>query len=390
MKEVYLDSAATTQLDERVLKVMIPYLTLEYGNPSSFHSKGKVAKDAVDDAREKISKILNCSPKEIIFTSGGTESVNFALKGVAFANKEKGNHIITTKIEHHAVLETCAYLEKQGFEVSYLDVDKYGVVNPAEVERAITDRTILISVMYANNEIGTIEPIEEIGRIAKSKGIYFHTDACQAAGTLPLDTTRLNVNLLSINGSKIYGPKGVGILYIKKGTQIHPLIHGGGQEFGMRNGTVNVAGIVGLAEALEISQMEMEENNAMLNELKEYFVKKLLEIPKSRLNGHPSKRLPNNVNISFLDCEGEGMLLHLNEYGIYASTGSACTSQSLETSHVLAAIGLPYEASHGSMRFTLGRKTTKEDLDLVLKVLPGIIEELRNMSPVNLNMEHYT
>lgn len=389
MREIYLDNSATTKLDERVLQEMAPYLSYIYGNPSSFHGKGKAAKDALDESRATIAKILNCNSKEIIFTSGGTESINFAIKGIAFANKDKGNHIITSTLEHHAVLETCEYLKKHGFDITYLDVDKYGIINPESIKNAITDKTILISIMYANNEIGSIEPIEEIGKIAKERGIYFHTDACQAAGSLSLDVKKLNVDLMTINGSKIYGPKGVGLLYIRKGLNIDPLIHGGGQEFNMRSGTENVPSIIGFAKALEIAQSEMQQNNAKLIKLRDYFISGLLKIPKSRLNGHPTKRLPNNVNVSFLDVEGEAMLLYLNEHNIYASTGSACTSQSLETSHVLRAISLPYEASHGSLRFSLGNQTTMEDINAVLKVLPEIIENLRSISPLNLSMEHY-
>jgi len=389
MKEIYLDYAATTPVDERVLQEMMDYFTKIYGNPSSFHNKGMEAKNAVDNARDRIAKILNCSSKEVIFTSGGTESINFALKGIAFANKERGNHIITSRIEHHATLNVCRYLEKKGFEITYLDVDKDGIINPIDVEKSITDKTILISIMYANNEIGVIEPIEEIGKIARRKGIYFHTDACQAAGFLELDVNKLGVDLLNLNGSKIYGPKGIGLLYIKRGVEIEPFVHGGGQEFGIRSGTENVPSIIGLAKALELTHEEMQKNNLKLINLRDFFIKKLLKIPKSRLNGHHEKRLPNNVNISFLDVEGEAMLLHLNEKGIYASTGSACASQSLETSHVLRAIGLPYEASHGSLRFTLGNKTTISDIENVLSILPNIIETLRNISPLNLNMEHY-
>ncbi|MEI6731871.1 MAG: cysteine desulfurase family protein [archaeon] len=389
MNEIYFDNSATAPLDERVFREMIPYLSYIYGNPSSFHGKGKEAKDALDDARERIAGILNCSAKEIVFTSGGTESINFALKGVALANMGKGNHIITSKLEHHAVLETCKYLEGKGFEVTYLNVDRYGLVNPEDVEQAITEKTILISIMYANNEIGTIEPIEEIGRIAKAKGVLFHTDACQAAGYLDLDVKKLNVDLLTVNGSKVYGPKGAGLLYVRKGIDLEPLIHGGGQEFNLRSGTENVPAIMGFAKALEIAYAERKENSGRLIELRNYFIQGLLKIPKSRLNGHPTERLPNNVNVSFLDVEGEAMLLHLNEQGIYASTGSACTSQSLETSHVLAAIALPYEASHGSLRFSLGNRTTKEEIDTVLQVLPKIVDTLKVMSPLNLNMEHY-
>jgi cysteine desulfurase len=389
MKEIYLDNAATTPYDSKVIEEMLPYFSDFYGNPSSFHSKGKEAKDALENAREKVASILNCNSKEIVFTSGGTESINFAIKGIAFANKSKGNHIITSKIEHHAVLETCRYLEKQGFDVTYLDVNKFGIVDPKEVENAINEKTILISIMYANNEIGTIQPIQEIGEIAKNKEIYFHSDACQAAGSLDVDVKKLNVDLLTINGSKIYGPKGSGLLYIRSGVEIDSLIHGGGQEFNLRSGTENVPAIVGFARSLELANEEMKDNNSRLINLRDYFIKGLLKIPKSRLNGHSQKRLPNNINVSFLDVEGEAMLLYLNEKGIYASTGSACTSQSLETSHVLSAIGLPYEASHGSLRFSLSKTTSIEDIDSVLNILSDVVSTLRQISPLNLNMEHY-
>lgn len=389
MEEFYLDYAATTPMRDEAVIAMSKFFTEEYGNPGSFHSKGLSAKDALDASRESVAKILNCSPDEIVFTSGGTESINMAIKGVAFANKEKGNHIITSSLEHHAVLNTCEFLERQGFQVTYLPVDKYGLVNPEDVKNAVTSQTILISIMYANNEIGTIEPISEIGAIAKEKGVLFHTDACQAAGALDLNVKNLNVDLLTLNGSKAYGPKGAGLLYVRHGIDIEPLIHGGGQENGLRSGTENVPLIIGFAKALELAQKEKESENSRLILLRESLINGLLKIPKSRLNGHPTKRLPNNVNITFLDVEGEAMLLYLNEQGVFASTGSACASKSLETSHVLRAIGLPYEASHGSMRFTLGKETTSDHIDYVIRVMPEIVEKLRNISPVRLEMEHF-
>ena len=389
IKNIYLDYAATTPIREEVLLEMLPYFSEKYGNPGSFHSKGLEAKNALDNARQEIASLLNCSTKEIIFTSGGTESINLAIKGIALANKEK-NHIITSKIEHPAVLNSCAYLEEIGFKVSYLDVDKYGKVNPKDVENSINERTSLVSIMYANNEIGTIEPIKEIAEICKKKGVLFHTDACQAAGCLNLDIKYLGVDLLTINGSKIYGPKGIGMLYLREGIEIVPLVHGGGQESRLRSGTENVPYIVGFAKALEIAQKNKDKENARLSELRDYLIAKLLKIPKSRLNGHSTERLPNNVNISFMDVEGEAMLLYLNEMNIYASTGSACASKSLEPSHVLRAIGLSYEGAHGSIRFTLGKDSVKEYLDRVADAMPGIVKKLKKISPVNLSMKHFT
>ncbi|MEK6856240.1 MAG: cysteine desulfurase NifS [Nanoarchaeota archaeon] len=387
--DIYTDYAATTPIDNEVLNVMRPYFLDIYGNPSSFHSKGLEAKNAMDQARNVISNILNCNSDEIIFTSGGTESINLALKGIAQAYRLKGNHIITSKIEHHAVINTCKFLEKNGFEITYLDVDKYGLVNPNDVQTAITDKTILISIMYANNEIGTIEPIQKIGEIAKLRKVLFHTDACQAAGVLDLNIKNLNVDLLSLNGSKVYGPKGAGILYLRKGVNIEPLIHGGDQEKGIRSGTENIPSIIGFAKALELSQKNKEIENTRLKELSSHLINNLLKIPKTRLNGHPTQRLSNNVNISFMDIEGEAMLLHLDKQGIYASTGSACASKSLEPSHVLSAIGLSYEGAHGSIRFTLGKNTSKADIAKIIQVMPEIVNNLRNISPVNLSMEHF-
>src|SRR3989344_4304290 len=390
MKTIYMDNAATTKVRAEVKEEMNRYFDENYGNPGSFHGKGMDAKDALDDARERIAKILNCNSKEIIFTSGGTESINLALKGLAKSMKGNKNHIITTKIEHHAVLHTCEYLKKyEGCEVTYLDVDEYGMVNPEDVENAIKENTILITVMYANNEIGTINSVKKIGEIARKHNIYFHTDACQAAGYCDLDVEKLNADLMSINGSKIYGPKGVGILYVKTGVQLVPLIHGGGQERNLRSGTENVPGIMGFAKALELAQTEKDEETARLTKLRDRLVNGVLEkIPKTFLNGHPTQRLPNNANVSILDIEGEAVILYLNEYGIYTSTGSACTSQTLDPSHVVIATGLPYEAAHGSIRFTLGRETTEDDIDKVLEVLPGIVEILRKISPVNVKEEH--
>lgn len=385
-KEIYLDHASTTYLDSRVTKAMLPYFEKEFGNPGSLHNLGLRAKSAVDNSKKKIAEILNCLPEEIIFTSGGTESINLAIKGIALA-KGKG-HIITSQIEHPAVLETCRYLEKKGFSVTYLGVDRFGMISLEELKKSIRPDTILVSIMFANNEIGTIEPVSEIGKICREKRILFHTDACQAGGVLNLDVQKLNLDLMTLNGSKIYGPKGVGILYRKKGIRLEPLIHGGGQEFGLRSGTENVAGIVGFAKALEIAQSEKNSENKRLAGLRDYFITEVLKrIPKSFLNGHPTKRLPNNANISFLNIEGESILLYLNEAGIYVSTGSACSSHKLEISHVLNAIGLKHDAAHGSIRFTLGKKTTKTELDSVLKVLPGIVDSLRKLSPLHLEMK---
>jgi cysteine desulfurase len=384
-KEIYLDHASTTYVRPEVVQAMLPFFEQKFGNPSSLHHLGLEAKSAVDDSRNKIASILNCKSSEIIFTRGGTESINLAIKGVA-SLKGKG-HIITSTIEHPAVLNTCAWLEKKGFSVTYLEVDDDGLILIKELEKAIRNDTILISIMYANNEIGTIEPIEEIGKIAKKHKVLFHTDACQAAGALELDVNKLGVDLMTINGSKIYGPKGMGLLYKHNNVKLEPLIHGGGQEAGLRSGTENVAGIVGLATALELAQKEKDKENKRLVELREYLIKNTLKkIFKSFLNGHPTKRLPNNVNISFLDVEGESIMLYLNEYGVYVSTGSACSSQKLQISHVLNAIGLKHDAAHGSIRFTLGKKTTKSDIDYVLKVLPSIIDSLRKISPVKMKM----
>ena len=382
----YFDHAATTYLAPRVVKAMEPYWSEKFGNPSALYAKGREAKAAIDQARAQVAQIFNCSPGEIIFEGSGTESDNHALIGTALANKARGNHIITSTIEHHAVLHALGFLETQGFEVTYLPVDRDGLIKLAELEKAIRPETILVSIMLANNEIGTVQPIKEISAVIKSAGqpIMFHTDACQAAGFYELDVASLGVDLMTVNGSKIYGPKGTGVLYVKKGTAIQPYIHGGGQENGRRAGTENVAGIVGLATALELVQGEKEQENERLLKLRSKLIDGLLKIPKVVLNGHPEKRLPNNVNVTIKDIEGEAMLLHLDEYGIAASTGSACTSGSLEPSHVILALGHPYEMAHGSIRFSLGHSNTAADIDFLLKVFPPIIEKLRAMSPVKL------
>ena len=387
MQRIYLDHAATTYTRHEVAGEIAPFLEKKFGNPGSFHSIGLEAKKAVNSAREKIAKILGCSPEEIIFTGSGTESCNLAIKGVAFALRKKGKHIITQKTEHHAVLNACEWLEKEmGFEITYLDVDKFGMINLKQLENAIRKDTILISIMYANNEIGTIQPVKEIARIAKKHNVLFHTDACQAAGFEEINVEKLGVDLMTINGSKIYALKGTGLLFVKKGTKIEPLIHGGAQEFSLRAGTENVLGIVALAKALELAQGERKKEAKRLIALRDYLTKSLLaKIPKSILQGHPSKRLPNNANISFLDVEGEAIILYLDKFGVCVSSGSACTSHSLEPSHVLVATGIPYEIAHGSIRFSLGKRTTKKEIDFVIKKLPPIIEKLRALSPVELS-----
>ncbi|GFN36015.1 cysteine desulfurase NifS [Tepidimicrobium xylanilyticum] len=385
---IYMDNSATTPVKEEVLKEMLPYFTKNYGNPSSIYSLGNQSKNAVEIAREKIAKALNAKPNEIFFTAGGSEADNWALKGVAYANRNKGNHIITSKIEHHGILHTCEYLEKQGFQVTYLDVDEYGVVNLKQLEDAITDKTILISIMFANNEIGTIQPIKEIGRIAKEKGIYFHTDAVQAIGHIRIDVNELNIDLLSLAAHKFYGPKGVGALYIRQGVKIDTLISGGAQERNRRAGTENVPGIVGMGKAIELAYENLEEKNARLISLRDRLIKKIFDnIDHVRLNGHPTNRLPGNVNVCFEFIEGESLLLSLDMEGIAASSGSACTSGSLEPSHVLLAIGLPHEVAHGSLRLSLGEFNTEEEVDYVVEKLTEIVTRLRAMSPLYENIK---
>ena len=381
MDRIYLDNAATTAVSPEVLTAMLPYFTECYGNPSSIHSTGRDAHKAVDAARRQVAAAINADPAEIYFTAGGSESDNWAIKGTAFAKRDKGNHIITTAIEHHAVLHTCQWLEKQGFEVTYLPVDENGLVSVEDVEKAITDRTILISVMAANNEIGTIEPIAEIGALARSRGILFHTDAVQAVGAIPLDVKAMNIDMLSMSGHKFHGPKGIGALYIRKGVRLDTLIAGGAQERGKRAGTENLPGIVGIGKAIEIATRDMEANAARMTRLRDKLIHGILEeIPDVRLNGHPTLRLPNNVNVSVRYIEGEALLLRLDLAGIAGSSGSACTSGSLDPSHVLLAIGLPHEIAHGSLRLTLGTDTTEADIDEVLDKLPGIVKNLRDMS----------
>jgi cysteine desulfurase len=382
-RTIYMDHSATTFVKPEVLEAMIPYFTEHFGNPSSIYGIARYSKKAIDTARVQTAKALGADPDEIYFTSGGSESDNWAIKGVALANRKRGNHIITTQIEHHAVLHTCQFLEKEGFEVTYLPVDQYGLVNPVDLENAITDKTILISVMYANNEIGTIEPVGELGAIARKHKVYFHTDAVQAIGNIPIDVKSQNIDLLSLSAHKFYGPKGAGALYIRKGVRIQNLIHGGGQERKLRAGTENSAGIVGLGKAIELATADIPGHNAMIKAMRDRLIKGVLEkIPNSRLNGHPEKRLPGNFNVSFEFIEGESMLLWLDDVGVCASTGSACTSGSLEPSHVLLAIGLPVEISHGSLRLTLGDANTEGDVDFVLEVLPKIVQKLRDMSPL--------
>lgn len=383
MKKIYLDNAATTATDARVLEFMSPFFSRVYGNPSSLHAFGQEAKHAIEEARYIVAQFIGAKQDEIVFTSGGTESNNSAIKGVAHARRDKGNHIITSKIEHHAVLETCHFLERQGFEVTYIPVDEFGLIDPADVKKAITAKTILISIMHANNEIGTIEPIAAIGEIAREKGIYFHTDTVQTFGHLPIDVTELNLDLLSASGHKLYGPKGVGILYVRKGIRMLPFMHGGDQEHGRRASTHNVPGIVGFGKAVELAKEEMTKEIEQLTLLRDELIKGILDkVEYARLNGHPKERLPNNVNVSISYVEGESMLLNLDMEGIACSTGSACTSSSLEPSHVLAAIGLSHELAHGSLRFSLGRLTSEEDIDYVLARLPGIVLKLRAMSPL--------
>jgi cysteine desulfurase len=382
-RTIYLDHSATTFVKPEVLEAMIPYFTEHFGNPSSIYSIARHSKKAIETARVQTAKALGAGPDEIYFTSGGSESDNWAIKGVALANRKRGNHIITTQIEHHAVLHTCQFLEKEGFEVTYLPVDRYGLVNPVDLEKAITDKTILISVMYANNEIGTIEPVAELGAIARKHKVYFHTDAVQAIGNIPIDVKSQNIDLLSLSAHKFYGPKGAGALYIRKGVRIENLIHGGGQERKRRAGTENSAGIVGLGKAIELATADIPGHNAKIKAMRDRLIKVVLEkIPNARLNGHPEKRLPGNFNVSFEFIEGESMLLWLDDAGVCASTGSACTSGSLEPSHVLLATGLPVELSHGSLRLTLGDANGEEDVDFVLDVLPNVVQKLRDMSPL--------
>ncbi len=380
---IYLDHAATTATKPEVVEAMMPYFGEIYGNPSSVYSFSQKSKAVITACRDTLANTIGAKSNEIYFTAGGSESDNWALKATVDAYKVKGKHIITTKIEHHAILHTAQYLEQQGFEVTYLDVDEFGLVRLQDLKDAIRPDTILISVMFANNEIGTIEPIKEIGAIAKEHNILFHTDAVQAYGQVPINVDELNIDMLSVSGHKINGPKGIGFLYIRTGVKIRSFIHGGGQERARRAGTENVPGIVGLAKAAEIAHETMEERTKKEIELRDYLINRLLtEIPYSRLNGHKEKRLPNNVNVSFQFIEGESMLIMLDMKGVCASSGSACTSGSLDPSHVLLAIGLPHEIAHGSLRLTLGDENTKEQMDYVADNMVQIVERLRAMSPL--------
>lgn len=382
-KIIYLDNAATTKTRPEVVEAMLPYFTEKFGNPSSVYGFASQNKEAVTEAREQIAKALNASTQDIYFTAGGSEADNWALKAAMEAYKDKGNHLITTKIEHHAILHTCEYLEKQGCEVTYLDVDENGVVDLNQLKASIRPTTVLISVMYANNEIGTLQPIKEIGQIAKEHGVLFHTDAVQAFGQLPIDVVAENIDMLSASGHKLNGPKGIGFLYIKKGLKLRSLIHGGGQERKRRAGTENVPGIVGFGKAVEIAVAGMDAKIKKETELRDYMIDRVLaEIPYVRLNGHRTLRLPNNANFSFQFIEGESLLIMLDMKGICASSGSACTSGSLDPSHVLLAIGLPHEIAHGSLRLTLSEETTKEEIDFTIDQLKAIVANLRNMSPL--------
>ena len=384
MRKVYMDNGAGMPLDSRVFEAMKPYFIKDYGNPSSSHSSGNIGQGAIATSREQVAQLISAeNSREIIFTSGGTESNNLAIKGVAYRNKEKGNHIITTDIEHISVINICKYLHRQGFEVTYVPVDNQGVVNLEKIKEAINDKTILISVMYANGEIGTIQPISEIGKLTKENNVIFHVDAVAAAGKVPINVKEENIDLLSISSNDLYGPKGVGALYIKKGTKIVPIIQGGGQENGLRSGTENIPGIVGMGKAAELAQTEMESEGKRLTGLRDKLIKCALDkIKHSFLNGHPTKRLPNNTNLRFSYIEGESLILGLDMHGIQLSSGSACTSKTLEPSHVLLAIGLTHEAAHGSLVFTMGKQNSEVDVDYVLELLPDVVKRLRALSPL--------
>jgi cysteine desulfurase len=381
-RRIYLDYAATTPVDPRVLRVMMPYFSRKFGNTMSLHSFGQEAKSALEESREQVSGLIGAKPEEIIFTGSATESNNLALKGIAYANKNKGNHLIISSIEHPCIMESARYLEKQGFKITRLPVSGYGLVDPEAVRKAVSQNTILVSVIHASNEIGTVQPIAEIGKICREKKIYFHTDAVQSFGKIPIDVDRLNIDLLSASSHKMYGPKGAALLFIRKGVKIEPILHGGGQEQGLRSSTVNVAAIVGFAKACQIASREMKRETLRISQLRDKLVKEVLaRIPNSRLNGHPKKRLPNNANFRFKGIEGESMVIQLDLAGVAASTGSACSSVSLEPSHVLLAIGLKHQEAHGSLRISLGRWTKESEINYLLTVLPKIISNLRKISP---------
>jgi len=382
-KRIYVDNAATTKVDPQVAEAMLPFFTQGFGNPSSIYAEGRAAKAAIESAREQVAKAIGASSKEIYFTGSGSEADNWAIRSVAKTLSKKGNHIITSAVEHHAVLHTCADLEKQGFEVTYLPVDEFGMVSPEDVKSAIRDTTILISIMFANNEIGTIMPIAEIGKVAREAGVVFHTDAVQAVGMVPINVEEMNIDMLSLTGHKFHGPKGCGALYVRKGIKLSSFITGGAQERMRRAGTENVPGIVGLGRAIELATANIPQKQAKLTELRDYYINKVLTaIPHSRLNGHPTQRLAGNANISFEFIEGEGLLLFLDMKGISASSGSACTSGSLDPSHVLLAIGLKHEMAHGSLRTSFGEDNTLEEVDYIVDSLTEIVERLRMMSPL--------
>lgn len=384
MRKVYLDYSATTPVKEEVLQEMLPYFTEKFGNPSSIYSLGEESKLAIDKARERVAKLINAEPKEVIFTAGGSESDNWALEGVVDALKEKGNHIITTYVEHHAILHTAEFLEKHGIDVTYVNIGSDGRIDPAEIEAAITDKTVLISVMFVNNEIGSIQPIKEIAEIAKKHGVTFHTDAVQALGNVAIDVKELGVDLMSMSSHKIYGPKGVGAMYIKKGTKLSNFVHGGAQEMKKRAGTENLPGIVGFGKAAEMAMEGLDAHIEHCSTLRNYFVDKVLStIPETRVNGSMDYRHPGNANISFNFIEGESILMLLDMNGISVSTGSACSSKSLKPSHVLTALGLPLENMHGTIRFTIGDFTTKDDIDYVVEKLTEIVTKLRELSPIS-------
>jgi cysteine desulfurase len=386
MERIYMDYGASTPVDKEVIEEMMPYFDKFYGNPSSIHSFGREAFDAVEESRKKIADIICANEDEMVFTSGGTESDNLAIKGIAFRNKKKrgskGTHIITSAIEHPGVLTTCKYMEKIGFNVKYLPVDKHGLIDIRELEDAISKDTFLITIIFANNEIGTIEPMEKIGKIAKEHDVIFHTDAVQAVGKVPIDVNKLNIDLLALSSHKIYGPKGAGALYVKNGVKLQTIVHGGGHEKGLRSSTYNTPGVVGLGKACELGKIRLKEDMAYLKNLRDMLIKDVLKIEESYLNGHPEKRLVNNAHFRFTAIEGESLNLMLDDKGIAAATGSACSSKKLQASHVLLAIGLKSEEAHGSLRLTLGRMNTKEDVEYVVEVLPEIVQNLRNMSPL--------
>jgi cysteine desulfurase len=386
MKRIFMDHASTTKVDDEIVNAMLPYFSKYYGNPSSIHAFGREAREAVDTARTHVGDLLGARDDEIIYTAGGTESDNLAIKGVAYQNKDKrttkGPHIITSTIEHPGVLEVCRHLETQGFHVKYLPVDQNGCINPEELHNSISKNTFLITIMYANNEIGTIEPIEEIGKIASEHDIVFHTDAVQAVAKIPIDIKKLHIDLLALSSHKIYGPKGVGALYIRNGVKLQPIIHGGGHEKGLRSSTSNVPGIVGLGKACELAKQRMAKDTAHMKTLRDLLIKNLLSIEESYLNGHPEKRLVNNAHFRFTGIEGESLLLGLDEQGIATSTGSACASKKLQASHVLLAIGLDPVQAHGSIRLSVGRENTKDEISTVTKAIPEVVNKLRMMSPL--------